>query len=444
MATGSWDSEIERYKAKTEVSRLMQQRAQQFLPGGSSRGTAFFDPYPVFVERGEGHHLYDVDGNKYIDFMINATSLIMGHAHPELVRVIQDQIAKGTAYGGPTESQIRLAEILSKRIPSVETIRFTNSGTESTMMAIRAARAFTGRHKIAKFEGGYHGSHEYVSVSVAPPADKLNSNELTAIPDHPGQPPRVLEDVIVLPFNDLEQSERKIREGASQLACVIMEPISSRFGYAPAELHFLEGIRSVTEELGIVLIFDEVQSFRVAPGGAQQSFNVIPDMTTLGKIIGGGLPVGAFGGREEIMAVFDPSAPGETVPHAGTFNANPATMVAGEFVMNNLTTEVYERLSVLGESLRMKMRSVFDELDIPVQITGVASLFGIHLSDHPIVDHRSMLNGDLLKRKSLFLGLINEGIWLQAACAGALNILSTENEINTLVDATRTVMHRIR
>ncbi|MQF69268.1 aspartate aminotransferase family protein [SAR202 cluster bacterium AD-804-J14_MRT_500m] len=444
MAGNIWDAEIERYRAKTEVSRLIQQKAQQFLPGGSSRGTAFFDPYPIFVDRGEGHHIYDVDGNRYLDFMINATSLIMGHAPPELVRVIQDQIARGTAYGGPTESQVRLAEILSNRIPSVETIRFTNSGTEGTLMAIRAARAFTGRYKIAKFEGGYHGSHEYVSVSVGPPADKLDSIGPTAISDHPGQPPSVLDDVIVLPFNDLEKSERKIRENASELACVIMEPISSRFGYAPAELHFLEGVRSVTEELGIVLIFDEVQSFRVAPGGAQEVFNVIPDMTTLGKIIGGGLPVGAFGGREDIMSVFDPSAPGETVPHAGTFNANPTTMVAGEFVMNNLTREVYERLAFLGESLRMKMRSVFDELDVPVQITGVASLFGIHLAGHPIIDHRSMIQGDLLKRKTLFLGLINEGMWLQASCAGALNILSTENEIDNLVEATRTVMHRVR
>ncbi len=444
MSAESWQAEIEQYRAKTPRSRSMQERAQRYLPGGSSRGTAYFDPYPVFVDRGEGHYLYDVDGNGYLDFMINATSLVLGHAEPEVVRAIQQQAARGTAFGGPTESQIRLAEILCQRIPSVDTIRFTNSGTEGTMMAIRAARAFTGRHKIAKFEGGYHGSHEYVSVSVGTPAAKLDPSGPTAVPEHPGQPPNLLDDVIVLPFNDLEESERRIRQHASRLGCVIMEPISSRFGYVVAELEFLKGIREVTRELGIVLIFDEVQSFRIAPGGAQEAFGVVPDMTTLGKIIGGGLAVGAFGGREDIMAVFDPSAPGETVPHAGTFNANPTTMAAGEVVMGRLTPEVYHRLGWLGESLRGKMRAVFDELDVPAQITGVSSLFGIHLTSEEVTDHRSMLRGDMAKRKSLFLGLINEGMWLQSACAGALNVLTTEAEVDALVDATRSVVQRIR
>ena len=182
MSADSWQAEIEQYRAKTPGSRAMQERAQRYLPGGSSRGTAYFDPYPVFVDRGEGHYLYDVDGNGYLDFMINATSLILGHAEPEVVRAIQEQAARGTAFGGPTESQIRLAEILCQRIPSVDTIRFTNSGTEGTMMAIRAARAFTGRHKIAKFEGGYHGSHEYVSVSVGTPTAKLDPSGPTAVP----------------------------------------------------------------------------------------------------------------------------------------------------------------------------------------------------------------------------------------------------------------------
>ena len=207
--------------------------------------------------------------------------------------VLQEQAARGTAFSGPTESQIRLAKILCDRVPSMDTIRFTNSGTEGTLMAIRAARAFTGRYKIAKIEGGYHGAHEYVSVSVYPSADKLDPDETTPIPEHPGQPPSIAEDVIVLPFNDLETSQRVLRQHKDDVSCVIMEPIVSHFGYLPARLDYLQGMRELTRELGMLLIFDEVQSFRLASGGAQEAFGVIPDMTTFGKIIGGGMAVGA-------------------------------------------------------------------------------------------------------------------------------------------------------
>ena len=266
-----------------------------------------------------------MDGNAYLDFMINATSLIMGHAHPEIVKALQEQAARGTAFSAPTELQTRLASILCDRIPSVERVRFTNSGTEGTLMAIRAARAYTGRHKIAKFEGGYHGSHEYAAVSVRPPASALDPDGPTAIPEHPGQPPSVAEGVVTLPYNNLEESRRILEAHAHELACLIMEPIASALGYVPAEAEFLRGIREVTRDLGVLLIFDEVQSFRAAPGGAQEAYNVVPDMTCLGKIIGGGMPVGAFGGREDIMALFDPSDGGAAVAHAGTFNANPMT-----------------------------------------------------------------------------------------------------------------------
>ena len=226
--------ELERYRARTAKSSQLQEEAQRYLPGGSTRGAQYFDPYPIFVDHGEGHHIFDADGNGYLDFMINATSLIMGHAHPEVVRALQEQAERGTAFSGPTEALIRLSKLLCDRIPSVDTIRFTNSGTEGTLMAIRAARAFTGKPKIAKFEGGYHGAHESVSVSVAPPADSLDPAGPTAIPEYPGQPQSILDDVIVMPYNDLETSERLIRAHKDDLSCVIMEPISSNFGYLPA------------------------------------------------------------------------------------------------------------------------------------------------------------------------------------------------------------------
>jgi glutamate-1-semialdehyde 2,1-aminomutase len=436
--------EIDQFIANTPVSGQKQIDAEEYLPGGSSRGTAFFAPYPHFIERGEGHYIYDADGNRLLDFMINATSLILGHAHPDVTRAIQEQAARGTAFTGPTDPQVRMAKLMTERVPSLDLVRFTNSGTEGTLNAIRVARAFTGKYKIAKFEGGYHGAHEYVSVSVRPPAAKLDPNGPTAIPEFPGQPPSVGEDVIVLPYNDLEGAERIVREHRHQLACVIMEPISSSFGYLPADLDFLRGMRSLTEELGILLVFDEVQSLRIAPGGAQEKFDVVPDITALGKIIGGGMPAGAFGGREDIMALFDPTAGEAVIPHAGTFNANPMTMVAGEVTMNHLTPDAYARLDRLGDMVRQKLRAVFDELEVPVQITGVSSFFGIHFTSEEIKDYRSAIRGDAQMKKALFTGLLNEGVLLQTGTAGALNTLTTEKDVDKLVDAARRVVQRIR
>ena len=444
MTSQKREREIEQYKSRTPNSRALNTEAAHYLPGGSSRGTAYFDPYPIFANRGEGHYIYDADDNPYLDFMINATSLIMGHAHPLVVQALQQQASRGTAFSVPTTMQAHMAKALCDRLPSVDSVRFANSGTEGTLMALRAARAFTGRHKIAKFEGGYHGSHEYVSVSVRPAADKLDPAGPTAIPEYPGQPPSVSKDVIVMTYNDLEGSQRIVREHADELACVIVETIASAFGYLPAQTDFLEGIRDLTKELDILLIFDEVQSFRVGAGGAQELYGVMPDMTTLGKIIGGGMPVGAFGGREDIMALFDPTDGGAAIPHAGTFNANPMTLAAGEVVLGHLTSDVYQRLNSLGETLRRKLRAVFDELEVSAQVTGIASFFGVHFTSEAITDYRSVVRGDREMRKTLFMGLLNEGVLLQESCAGSLNVRTTESEVDTLVDATRRVMHRIR
>ena len=435
--------EIEDFIASAPISRQKQADAEKYLPGGSSRGTAYFDPFPHFIERGEAHYLYDADGNQLLDFMINATSLILGHAHPDVTRAIQEQAARGTAFTGPTDPQVRMAKLLTDRVPSVDLVRFTNSGTEGTMMAIRAARAFTGREKMAKFEGGYHGAHEYVSVSVRPPADKLDPSGPTPIPEHPGLPQSILDQVIVLPYNDLDWCERVLRQNASEIACLIMEPVMSSFGYLPGEVDFLRGLRELTSELGIVLIYDEVQSFRIAPGGAQEALGVIPDMTSFGKIIGGGTPVGAFGGRADIMELFDPTR-GAAIAHAGTFNANPVTMAAGEVVMNHLTPEVYDRMNALGDETRAKLSAVFDEFDVDAQVTGIGSLFGIHFTAEEITDYRSVVRGDQTMRRALFTGLLNEGVLLQTGAAGAMNSLTTSDEIDTLVDATRRVIERVR
>ena len=433
--------EIDQFIADTPESARRQAEAERWLPGGSSRGTAFFAPHPHFIERGEGHYVEDADGNRLLDFMINATSLILGHAHPDVTRAIQERAALGTAFTGPTDEQVRMARLLAERVPSVDSIRFTNSGTEGTMMAIRAARAFTGREKIAKFEGGYHGAHEYVSVSVRPPLEKLDPSGPTPIPEHPGMPKSVLEQVIVLPYNDLDWCERVLRENAADVACLIMEPVVSSFGYLPGETGFLRGLRDLTEELGIVLIYDEVQSFRIAPGGAQEALGVTPDMTSFGKIIGGGTPVGAFGGRAEIMELFDPTK-GAPIAHAGTFNANPVTMAAGEAVMTRLTPDVYARMNALGDQLRAKLRAVFDEFDVDARVTGIGSLFGVHFTSEDIRDYRAVVRSNQTMRRALFMGLLNEGVLLQTGAAGALTALTTESEIDALVDAARRVTQR--
>jgi glutamate-1-semialdehyde 2,1-aminomutase len=445
MASAALAREIERYTDRTPKSRALHAQAAAVLPGGSSRGTAYFAPYPFFAEGGDGHYVYDVDGNRYLDFMLNATSLIAGHASPMVVEALGEQARKGTAFSTPTLPQIRLARLLCDRVPSLESIRFTNSGTEGTLMAIRAAWAFTGKHKLAKFEGGYHGAHEHVAVSVKPPAARLDPAGPTAIPEYPGQPPGVLRDVLVLPYNDLVACDRLLRAHRDEVGCLIMEPIVSSFGYVAGEPEFLRGIRKLTEELGIVLVYDEVQSLRVAPGGAQELFGVTPDLTCFGKIIGGGLPVGAFGGRRDLMAQFDPTAPGGArIAHAGTFNANPMTLVAGEAVMQTLTPPVYRRLAELGETLRATLRRVLADRRVPAQVTGVASLFGIHFTDRPIRSYRDVVAGDAELTKAVYTGLLNEGVLLQTSCAGALGIMTTQTEIDRLAEALGQVLRRVR
>ncbi len=441
----SLNLEIKSYLNRTPKSEKMHRRASKYLPGGSSRDASFFAPYPIFIERGSGTHIFDVDGNQYLDYMINATSLILGHSHPEIVKALKKQIEIGVSFSGPTDPQIVLAKTLTERIPSIEKIRFTNSGTEATLNTIRLSRAFSGKSKIAKFEGAYHGSHEYVAVSVSPSNSDLSPDFTNPVPEHPGQPKSILEDVLVLPYGDSETCEMLLRKYSDQLACLIMEPVSSNFGYLPAPPDFLNLMRSLTSELDIVLIFDEVQSFRVARGGAQELFNVVPDLTALGKVIGGGLPVGAFGGKNELMAFYDPTiSDGIKIPHAGTFNANPMTMVAGQVVMNHLTEDSYIRINQLGDVLRNQLESVFDEIGFDTQITGIGSLFGIHFSSDPINDYRSIIKSDQELKKALFFGLLNEGILLQSSCAGALNILSTEETVNQLIDAVRRVAIRLK
>jgi glutamate-1-semialdehyde 2,1-aminomutase len=439
----SVDKEVAEYSAKTTRSRALHEEALAVMPGGNSRTTTFFDPYPFYIQRGQGAHVWDADGTDRIDFNGNYTSLILGHAHPDVVKAVQQAAEHGLSFPGPTEHEIRLAELLKRRVPSVESIRFTNSGTEATMNAVRLARAFTGRPKIAKFEGAYHGTHDWVMVSVGgDPKAGGSRKRPKSVAWSAGLPPAVLKHVVVLPWNDPEACEQILEAEAAHLACLIVDPLLCNAGLiAPAD-GFLQRLRAITERHGIVLIFDEVISFRVAWGGAQERLGVRPDLTTFGKIIGGGLPVGAFGGRADVMNFYDPRKGGARISHGGTFNANPVTMAAGVATLNAVTPEAYTRLDALGERLRGGVTRLLAATRRKGQATGMGSLFWLHWTAEPLTDWRSARPKDGEAPLRVFLGLLNEGVLLTQRGLGACSLAMTDEDVDRLINALARVLAR--
>ena len=373
----------------SESARLFAD-AQAVLPGGNSRTTVYMAPYPPYADSGEGCWITDVDGDRRLDCINNYTALLHGHAHPNVVEAVIRRVRQGSAFALPTREEIALAALLSERLPAVDQVRFTNSGSEAVMMAIKAARAFTGRAKIAKFEGAYHGSYDYVEVSLATSPDTWGDRSAPAsIPYYKGMPESVLDEVVVLPFNRTEAAVALIEKHAGELAAVILDPVPNRVGLIPAEQDFLTAIRDVTAAHGILLIFDEVISFRIGYHGAQGLFQIRPDITALGKIIGGGFPVGGVGGRADVMAVFDPRGGAPAVPHGGTFNANPVTMAAGLETMRLADREQFRRLDDLGAKFRGGIEDCFKHAGLAGRVTGVGSLFRIHATDRELTDYRS-------------------------------------------------------
>ena len=436
------NSELDRYLQLTSKSRDAWEEAKEYLPGGDSRNSIFWEPYPIFVERASGAHVIDADGTDRLDFIGTMTTLILGHSPQPVVEVVREQLENGVVYNAPNRHQIRLAQILCQRIPSFELVRFTNSGTEATMNTIRAARAITGKSLIAKVEGGYHGTHDIVSVSVrVDPADAGERTRPEALAATEGLADGVLDSVVVMPFNEVGSARQILEEHKDELAAVIIEPILGSVGMLPGTTEFLAMLREFTRANGIILIFDEVISFRAAPGGAQELYGITPDLTSLGKIIGGGFSVGAFGGRRDIMELYDPTQ-GPKVSHAGTFNANPVTMLAGAVTMEQLTPEVYRRLAEVTEYLRQGVRSVGEELEVPVQVTGLGSLFGIHFTNEAIIGYRDIAAEDPGFRHQVFLGLMNEGILMAPNLVGAISTVLGEPEVDSFVGALRRVLER--
>ncbi|HEY6875209.1 MAG TPA: aspartate aminotransferase family protein [Candidatus Dormibacteraeota bacterium] len=433
----------ERYRQTTPASRALHEQSVKVMPGGTTRTTTFFAPYPLFIERGEGCHIWDVDGTERIDMLGNYSAMILGHAHPKIVEAIRKQAAAGTGFAAANPVEVKLATLLCERVPSIDAIRFCNSGTEATMYAMRLARAFTGRPKIARMEGGYHGTHDYAEVSTHPVVAEAGPPDAPiAQPDSIGTPDWALANVVVLPFNNADAAEAIIRREAGALAAVILEPIIGAGGVIAAKPEFLRRLREVTSELGILLIFDEVISFRVAPGGAQELYGVTPDLTTLGKIIGGGLPVAAFGGRADVMELLDPRRE-PNLAQGGTYNGNPLGMAAGLAAMQELTPDVYAELNRKGERVTEQLSEVFASHGVPAQVNGAGSLLAIHFSDKPVVDYRGVAATDKKKMRELFLGLVNHGVLMAPRGMGAISTPMDEDVLQRFVDAVDEVLTEV-
>ena len=421
----------------SESARLAA-RARGSLPGGNSRTTVFAPPYPFYVRSGQGAYLTDVDGQTRLDLLNNYTSLLNGHAHPDVVAAAKRQVELGSSYAAPTELEVELAEELCRRAPAIERLRFTNSGTEAVMMAIKAARGFTGRSMVAKFEGLYHGTYDLAEVSVSPPLTAAGPAEApVGVRESAGIPSETLDQVLVLPFNDEPAVERLVGQQAERLAAIIVDPLPHQAGFPRPRPGFLSFLRELADRHGIVLISDEIISFRVAYDGAHGRFGFRPHLVTLGKIIGGGFPVGAVGGSAEVMSVFDPTSGPPKVPHGGTFNANPVTMAAGLAAMRLWTPAEVERVEQLGDELRRRASEVLAEADFPAQVSGQGSLFRIVAGRDELVNYRSVpQDRETAERLAeLHLRLLGAGVILGGKGTGCLSTPMDRGDVNAFVEA---------
>lgn len=399
-----------KYAAVRPKSHALHLEACKYLPGGDTRTATFFLPYPNFMVRGEGAYMYDVDGHKLLDFQNNYTSLIHGHGHQPTVEAVQKQIAMGSAYAAPFETQVKLANLLVNRYPSIELVRFCNSGTEANMNALRIARAYTGKPKLVKTEGGYHGTTDVFEASVDPNLKKAGTlDQINVIPESRGVSANALKDVLVVPFNDIERTRKVIEEHHDEIACVIIEPIMGSAGQITPEIEYLQFLRKITEEYNIVLIFDEVVTGRLSTGGAQKYYGVTPDLTTLGKIIGGGVPIGAFGGKREIMEMYDPRE--KKMYHSGTFNGNAISMAAGLATMMAYDQAAVEHVEGLGSKFKTGVESIYQRLGLGMQVLGAGSIYNILFTNKDVRNYRDVATAHEELNKVLYLDLLTRGVF---------------------------------
>jgi glutamate-1-semialdehyde 2,1-aminomutase len=410
------------YQKRTRKSLATLEAARKYMPGGDTRTSIWFEPYPIWIDKADGCRFSDVDGHQYIDFHNCYTTMILGHANPRVVAAVREQAAQGTAFGALVPKVVRWAELVCNMVDSVDKVRFGNSGTEAVMMAIRLARGLTGKDLLLKTDGCYHGSYD----PVVYPSDAA------------GIPRSAQGDSIIVPYNDKEAAERAIVENKNRLAAVIVEGAMGATGMIPPRNGYLEFLRKVTADNGILFILDEVISLRLAWGGTQSIFSVKPDLTTMAKIIGGGYPVGAIGGREDLMQMFSPDV--RRVYHAGTLNANPITATAGIATMEQLGPPEIDHINSLGEAFAEGVRAVFKRLNIRGQVTGLGSLQNIHFSDKPVIDGQSAreANKDLLHL--YYLGMLERGCFSAARGLYVMSTPMTQKEIDHAVKAVDDVM----
>jgi len=405
------------YRKRTPKSRATLDAARKYMPGGDTRTSIWFEPYPIWIDKAEGYRFTDVDGQEYVDFHNCYTTMILGHANPKVVAAVREQAAKGTALGALIPTVARWAELVCNWVDSVDKVRFGNSGTEAVMMALRVARSITGKDLILKTEGCYHGSYD----PVVYPSDAAGISKSAR------------QDSIIVPYNDKEAAEKAVLENKDRLAAVIVEGAMGAAGMIPPRDGYLEFLRKITAENGIIFILDEVISLRLAMGGIQNVYGVKPDLTTIAKIIGGGYPVGAFGGREDIMQQLSPEV--HRVTHSGTLNANPVTAAAGVATMEQLDAAAIDHINQLGESFADGVRAVFKKQNIKGQVTGMGSLQNIHFSDRPVVDGKSAqeTNKDLLHL--YYLAALERGLFSAARGLYVMSTPMTRKEIDTAVGA---------
>jgi glutamate-1-semialdehyde 2,1-aminomutase len=422
------------------ASAALYRRARRVLPSGNTRQTVFFKPYPLYAAWGAGCRVTDVDGVERLDFVNNYSSLIHGHGQPAVMAAAHAQLDRLAAVGMPTASEIDLAELLAERLPYVDQVRFANSGTEAVMLAIKAARAFTGRPKIAKIEGAYHGGYDVAEVSLAATPDDWGDPERpNSVATSHGAPAGMLADVIVLPWNDVSAARALIEAHAGDLAGVLIDPLPSRIAYAAIDPTFLAMLRETTARIGALLIFDEVYNLRLGYHGAQGRFGAAPDLTALGKIIGGGFPVGAVGGSAEVMSVFAFDDGPPLVPHGGTYNGNPMSMVAGLETLRLMTPAAFDRLEALGDRLREGLGAALKDTGVAGHVAGLGSFAILTLGETPVRDYRSLITAAPPPEclAGLHRSLVNRGVLASPALGFTLSTPMGEDEIDFAVEQVR-------
>jgi len=432
---------------KLNKSKKLFEEAKKLTPGGVHSSIRFFDPYPIFISKAKGSKIYDVDGNEYIDYHLAFGPVVLGHGHPGVVNAVKDQLSKGIIYGLSNELEVEVAKKIKTHVPSAQMVRFCNSGTEATYHAIRVARAYTKRWKIIKFEGAYHGWHDYVSVSSSPSLRDAGPRESPAsVPDTDGLPTEVAKNTIVVPFNYPEVLEKTIKKHKGDIAALIMEPIlHGNATCIPPKKGFLKILREITMKYDIVLIFDEVVTgFRHGIGGAQKLFNVTPDLTTFGKAIANGFPVAAVCGRKDIMEMFKPTG---RVDYGGTFNGNPISMAATLATIRELEKgDVCQRLFNLGENLRNQLNEIVAELELRAQAVGFGSVFQLLFTEKKICDYRDTLTSNTELFKKFQREIMSKGIFIlpHANKRCHLSAAHTSEDIRYTIQNVREILKNIR